>query len=328
MVKPSGEHNFRTRCILCGDSKKDPNKMRLGIKVDPANLEEPVWFNCFNCGSSGVLTNQMLRDIVGNSHVSCNVDGINKSVLNSNGNTKRNRFKNDRVIHVTIPNLRNDPKYIRKVKYLFDRLGVHINPGDFPSLKIIWSLKDFLFVNSINPNRDFDIEALDQDYIGYLSVNNDFIMFRDITDKHHFRHVKYNIFGYLDNTQCFYNIPSKLNLMTTEDIYIKIAEGPMDILSILYNVENQNKDNTIYLASSNGEFYMPLLYYFQKGIVGSNIHLDLYRDNDSKINFQMLRKRLKPYVMDVRHIRGFYNAYEDQKDFGVSKENIQTEQFL
>lgn len=327
-VKESGEHNFRTRCVLCGDSKKDPNKMRLGIKVDPDNIEEPIWFNCFNCGSSGILTNEMLRLITGNAHVTCSVDGINKQISNNNGNTKHNRFKNERVIQVTIPNLRNHPKYIRKAKYIFDRLGTKIHPEEFPSLKLIWSLKDFLNCNCIPPNKEFDINSLDEDYMGYLSVNNDFILFRDITDNHRFRHVKYNIFHFLDNTQCFYQIPTKIDLMTTDDIHVKIAEGPMDILSIFLNLTDSNRFNTIYLAASNGGFYTPLLHYFKKGVVGSNIHIDLYRDNDSKTNFKLLQKRLKPYVMDTHHIQGFYNAYENEKDFGVPLSRIQLEQFL
>ena len=116
--------------------------------------------------------------------------------------------------------------------------------------------------------------------------------------------------------------------MTTDDIHVKIAEGPMDILSIFLNLTDSNRFNTIYLAASNGGFYTPLLHYFKKGVVGSNIHIDLYRDNDSKTNFKLLQKRLKPYVMDIHHIQGFYNAYKNEKDFGVPLSRIQLEQFL
>lgn len=327
-VKGSGIQ-FRTRCILCGDSRKDPNKMRLGIKVDPDNIDEPVLYRCFNCNRTGVLTNQMLKEIgnAGSTTISkINVDAINNSIMDNGGNTKINRYRNNRTVKVTIPPLKREDKEIRKAKYVFDRLGKIIDPQEFPGIKIIWSLNDFLVVNNIEPNGEYNW-LLDKDYVGFLSVNNDFIIFRDITETHKMRYVKYNIFGFYDNSQCFYSIPGRVDLLSPNDIHIKIAEGPFDILSILYNVENGNKDNTIYVASSNGDFYTPLLHYFQKGLVGSNIHIDIYKDNDSKLNYKILKKRLKTYTTSMQNITIYYNGFQNEKDFGVPKDKIQTEIF-
>ena len=318
---------YRTRCILCGDSKKDPNKMRLGIKVDPSNPEEPILYHCFNCERRGVLTNQMLQEIASDqaSIISrVNVDAINKQILNSPGNIKTNRWKNSKVIKVNIPPLYPDKNSIKKARYVFDRIGKIIDPAEFAGLKIVWSLYQFLKENHLKEKGKYGW-LLDKDYVGFLSVNNDYIIFRDITNTHKMRYVKYNIFDFYDDSQCFYSIPSRVDLLSTEDIHMKIAEGPFDTLSVLYNIEDNQRENTIYLSSSNSVFYTPLLHYFQKGLVGSNIFVDIYKDNDSKINFPLLKKRLKPYLTSVANTTVYYNGYSDEKDFGVPKERIQVE---
>lgn len=304
--------------------------MRLGIKVDPSNPEEPVLYHCFNCERRGVLTNQMLQDIAGERASlinKINVDAINKEVLNSPGNIKTNRWKNTRTIKVIIPPLYKDANSIRKAKYIFDRIGKVIDPSEFAGLKIIWSLTQFLKENHIKEQGKYGW-LLEKDYVGFLSVNNDYIIFRDITGTHKMRYVKYNIFGFYDDSQCFYSIPSRVDLLSPQDIHIKIAEGTFDTLSILYNVEDNHRENTIYLSSSNADFYTPLLHYFQKGLVGSNIFVDIYKDNDSKINYTMLKRRLKPYLTTLGNTTVYYNGYPEEKDFGVPKEKIQVETFL
>lgn len=302
--------------------------MRLGIKVDPDNPEEPILYHCFNCNRTGVLTNQMLKEIGDNGSLTAkiNVDAINNAIIDNGGNTKTNKYKNTKSIKVSIPPLRKEENSIRKAKYVFDRLGTLIDPKEFEGIKIIWSLRDFLATNNIRENGEY-AWLLEKDYVGFLSVNNDFIIFRDITGSHKMRYVKYNIFGFYDNSQCFYSIPGKVDLLSPRDLHIKIAEGPFDILSILYNVENGNRDNVIYLASSNGDFYTPLLHYFQKGLVGSNIFIDIYKDNDSKLNYTMLKKRLKVYTTSVKNTTVYYNGFQNEKDFGVPKNRIQVEIF-
>lgn len=304
--------------------------MRLGIKVDPSNPEEPILYHCFNdgCDRRGVLTNQMLKEIAGNKAdliSKVNVDAINKEILDNSGNVRTNKYRNTRQIKVSIPPLYSkDANSLRKAKYLFDRLGMIIDPADFKGIKIIWSLENFLRENDIKKRGEY-AWLLEKDYIGFLSINNDFIIFRDITGTHKMRYVKYNIFDFYDNSQCFYSIPGRVDLLSTKDVHIKIAEGTFDTLSILYNVENNNRENTIYLSSSNANFYTPLLHYFQKGLVGSNIFIDIYKDNDSKVNYDLLKKKLKTYTLSVRNTTVYYNGYRKEKDFGVPKSKIQVE---
>ena len=55
-VKVQNDIQLRTKCFLCGDSAKNPNKKRLGIKIDVHNPTEPILYQCFNCFQKGIFT--------------------------------------------------------------------------------------------------------------------------------------------------------------------------------------------------------------------------------------------------------------------------------
>ena len=55
---------------------------------------------------------------------------------------------------------------------------------------------------------------------------------------------------------------------------------------------------------------------------------DIFKDNDSKIDYLSLRKRLKAYIINSSNMHVYYNAYDGEKDFGVPIERIQKEIFM
>ena len=61
-IKPSYEttnhKEIHVRCPYCGDSKHDKSKARFYIEMRP-----PFRFHCFKCETSGVLNQQVLRDL-------------------------------------------------------------------------------------------------------------------------------------------------------------------------------------------------------------------------------------------------------------------------
>ena len=204
-VESKNNMQFVTRCVLCGDSAKNPNKKRLGIKCDYTNPTEPILYHCFNCGESGILTSQMMRDIgVDNEDLIRSVKQVNAKAIHSEGNTKVNKYKNNKTIKVEIPPLTNNPIHLTKAKYLVERIGRpnSMKIDSLPKLKIVWSLKDFLSVNGVSPKNQYT-DILDRDYIGFLSARNEYIIFRDTTNKHKMRYVKYNVFGVYDNSNAF-----------------------------------------------------------------------------------------------------------------------------
>ena len=319
-----------TRCVLCGDSKKNPYKKRLYINCDPTKPDAPVWYKCFNCNSCSVLTKEML-DMIADGATMDAVQGLrqaNKAAFNSEGSAKVNRYYNQKEIDVVFPGLRNREYLIDKYRYLCKgRLGIIIPPEDFQKLKIVWSLKDFIEENHLTlQESDVDTRILERDYVGFASVKNEYIIFRDITGRNKYRWFKYNTFGMHGNISSYYAIKNGINLFSQNDIHIIVAEGTIDVLGILYHIYDGEQGNNVFLATRNGSFEEPIRYYLSKGLIGSNIHIDCYIDNDTRYNFKAMRDRLAPFVMSKKNIHIFHNV--KRKDFGYSKDQIQREELL
>lgn len=305
---------LRTKCFLCGDSKKNPYKKRLGIKIDLRDTQSPIVFNCFNCGAHGIFTVDMLHQMnIFDKDMDIGLRQLNRGALSNDG-TRVNKYKNTKEISVKIPPLYNNPKTVRKIKYLYNRLDYKIPVEDFSKLKIVFNIRDFLDMNNIPPVNNH-ISELDADYMGFLSVMNEYLILRDITDSHHMRWVKYNIFNILDNTQSFYTINNSIQLLTEEDIHIDVTEGPMDILGVMYNILGGDTTNHICISTCNGSFMEPIKFFLRKGLVGGNIHINCYQDNDTMLNWSIIKNQLKPYVMKGQNFNVYYNTLS--KDFGV-----------
>ena len=317
---------FQTRCVLCGDSQKDPNKRRLYIKLDPTNPTTSVGFRCFNCMEHGVLTPDMLRKIgLGDSMYTDALKEINTQAARLSGSQKTNKYRKMKAIPVEIPPLIHDPIYMRKAAYLYrERIGHKIPIEDLPSLKIVWKLTDFLKTNhlSINSRWKYFIPTLDEDYIGFLSIRNEYIIFRDITGKNKFRYIKYGMMRGMENASSYYGVDNSFSILTTEPVELIIAEGPFDTIGILYHLYGGDKKNRKFISSSEGDFAEPLMYYINQGLVGDNVSISCYVDNDTIYNYHEMINRLNPYVKNI----SFYHNTKG-KDFGVSKDEIEVEPF-
>ena len=318
-VSYNGGIQLTMRCFLCGDSASNPNKKRLGFRVDYNNPKEPILYNCFNCGESGLVTPSMLHTLgIDDPEFDAAIRALNKNASSDDG-TVVSKYKNNKEIQVVFPPLYNKPQVIDKIRYLYQRIGYHIPIEDFNNLKLIFSIKDFLEVNSLHPTNEY-VSILDRDYIGFLSTNNEYIILRDITNMNKMRYVKYNIFGVFDNTHSFYTMTNQFDLLTEDDIDIIVAEGTFDVLGIRYNVLNNDMRNKVIIASCTGTFEHVLKRYISKGLVGSNIKISCYMDNGSNLNYRHLRDEIKPYIMTDKNFTVYYNT--KSKDFGVPKESI------
>ena len=309
-----------TRCFICGDSATNKNKKRLGIKIDVNNPSEPILYNCFNCNAFGVLTPEMINQMgVYNLDLTSSLVKLNNRALHDDG-TKVNKYRNSKEIVVKYPPIKGDERTVRKLKYLYSRIGKVIPPEDFESLKIVLNLDEFLEINDIRPTNNY-VNEISKDYVGFLSVNNEFIIFRDITNQNKMRYIKYNVFGVKDNSNSFYAMRNSLDLIDTEPIYICITEGTFDALGVRYNVLDNNMHNRIMISACNSSFMNPILYYIKKGFVGENVFIECYQDNDTKLNFRNIRKELSPYLCNQsQNFKVFYNTL--RKDFGYPKHEI------
>lgn len=325
-------YDLSTRCVLCGDSKKDPNKKRLYIKIDPSNDDEPILYHCFNCNQSGVVHSDMIEAIVSDGglggitakSIASTVKKINRSSSENSGSLKVNRYRRLVTIPVRFPewNMKSDEK-MERMWYIFHRIGKSFDIKDH-SHKIIWSLFDFLQENGFEPHgRQDNLITLDRDYVGFLSVHNDFIMMRDTTGKHKYRWVKYNILNQHSQSGSYYAMSNQIDVLSRDDIHLIVAEGPLDILSIRYNLYDNRMNNFIYLACCNGSFTEPILYYINKGLVGKNVKIDIYIDSDTRYDFHQLLQQLKPFKVEVQLWQNM-----KQKDFGYPLEELDPQPWI
>lgn len=305
------------RCQFCGDSKKDPRKTRFYVQTN-LNNDRPILYNCFNCGVNGILTPSVLRTFdVNDLQLNSSLITFNKSIHKRIGkilNVKDNKF------NYRVPIGRKGTSDEIKKKYIEDRLGIPFTFEELQKLKVIFSLEQLLSVNKIDTITTSATRAntLNDDYVGFLSVRNEFVVFRDITDRNKLRYDKYSIMPSIDNTRKFYTIPNQIDMMTTEPIYINLAEGTFDILGVFYHIKQQELKNQIYAAVCGSAYTSVVKYFISLGLVGDNIHVNIYSDSDKDYYwYSRMINELSPFV---KSIKIYYNS--KAKDYGVHKDKI------
>lgn len=310
-------HQYCMRCPLCGDSQKDPNKARFYLKIN-LNDDSHIVYYCHNCGETGILKPETLRSM--NIHDM----GLNNRLLNYNKTAskqiRRQYGVKKKKLKINIPIPENTERNLIKKQYIEDRLGVKLSFEDTCEFKTIYSLVQFAKVNNIEQltvqkNRAI---RLNNDYVGFLTANNEFINYRDITNKNKLRYDKYTIVPDLPDTVKFYSIPTRIDISNTEDIYINIAEGVFDILGVFFHVRKKCVENNVYVAVCGSGYMSVIKYFISHGFIGSNIHINIYSDSDKDPWFyNKINTEIKPWVGSINI---YYNAIG--KDFGVPKDHI------
>ena len=311
------QNQIALRCQFCGDSKKDPRKTRFYVQTN-LNNDKPILYNCFNCGENGILTPSVLRTFdINDLKLNSNLITFNKNI-----NKKFNKIYNikDNKFNYRVPIGRKGTSDEIKKKYIEDRLGLSFTFEELQKLKVVFSLEQLLRFNKINEITTNASRAnlLNDDYVGFLSVRNEFVIFRDITNKNKLRYDKYSIVPSIDNTRKFYTIPNQIDILSNEPIYINLAVGTFDILGIYYHVKNQNLKNQVYAAVCGAAYTSVIKYFISLGLVGDNINVNIYSDSDKDSYwYSKTIKELSPFVNSINI---YYNTKE--KDYGVPKDKI------
>lgn len=311
------KNQIALRCMFCGDSKKDPRKTRFYVYINH-NDDSPMLYNCFNCQASGILTPKVLRtfdinDLSLNSELTTFNNTISKQVK------KSLKVKLDRL-DLKVPLPKNTKLNVMKKHYIEDRLGIKLTIDDLQRFKVIFSLEDFLKLNKIEnvtckPNR---ARRLNDDYVGFLSSGNEYIIYRDITGMNKLRYDKYRVIEDNIDPKKFYTIPTSIDIMSTEPIIINMAEGVFDILGVYYHVKKQN-DNEIYVAICDSEYASVIKYFIGTGLIGPNIIINIFSDSDHEPYFY--KHMIDELSIWVGKINLFYNS--KSKDYGVTSEMIE-----
>lgn len=317
-----GDRWITARCRYCSDSL-NPNHKHFGIHI-PQHENDVFYYNCFKCHTSGRLTTNDLMawgiyDLKGIESLS----KWNKRVMNK----PENRRYLDQIYIVNNSHITMNKLTEAKLKYINNRLGLSLSYTDILSKKIILNLNDFLQENHItrltrHPNI---VSQLSDCFIGFLSQDNGFINMRrlmpeeKVIDPLRKRYINYNIFNKFDNSHRNYTLPVNIKMDDPRPIRLNICEGPFDLLSIFYNINNSKNDHCIY-SSINGSSYLQLLENFiiKQKLINLNVHI--YKDLDISNNVmyeikQLLNTFSIPLVVHS-------NEYPGEKDFGVRKEKI------
>lgn len=316
-------HKVVIRCPICGEGSKRRSHGHCYIGM--VNDGPPLLYHCFIGECSGIVTPEFLRDVgIEDESLNTILNLFNKSYSKINREARKIIFNNKKKANTVIPDIEDCDNSQVKLQYLSQRLGIRFSYENAKSLKIIFSLKKFLEVNELRPNvkNKFYINTIDRDYIGFLSIGNDFIIFRDITNKNKLRYVKYNIYNSIESSNILYNLPGVRCDMFASDVDLNVAEGPFDVLGIFCNVKNFQRENSIYAACCGSGYTNTIKYFIKMGFIG-NLNVNIFSDRDKDPTYYSrkldLFNKIGPWV---KSINIFYN--EKSKDFGVPKSLIET----
>lgn len=309
--------------LFCPFCRMDTTHGHFYVLTDTSSTD-PMMFHCFKCEMSGILNSEVLHMLgIHDLQINSRLKSYNNSLPKTSKNGFRNIKTNDILLNV--PRYNPDTDSLKK-KYLEERLGCSFTPEELQNLKVIFNLGNFIKENKIkNLTCKKEVaQSLHEDFIGFLTAKNEFINFRDTTGKYRKknRYYKYNIFNSLDNTKKFYTIPNMIDVMTTKDINIVLAEGVFDIISIYANIFNRETKNMIYAAMCSSGYTNVIKYFLQLGFIGENIHIHIFSDSDRDLNFYrktILSQGISNWVGDITI---YYNMVDGEKDYGVPKDRI------
>jgi hypothetical protein len=175
-------------------------------------------------------------------------------------------------------------------------------------------------------------EKLEDHYIGFLSFGSSYILFRDVTDRENIRWFKYPITKESKESRCFYSMSSNVDILSTDPININLTEGVFDILSAYYNL-SYNTSNDINIAVCGKGYSSILEYLVSIGIVGGNITVNIFSDNDAvfnkkakvSTNVKFYKKAFSKLKYLFKEINVYYNL--KSKDIGVIPSDITLQKY-
>ena len=322
------------RCPFCGDSQKDMRDAHFYIgletQYDNENYQVPPKYHCFLCNKGGILTGNLLLEML-----NYNIDD---EPLIYELNIIANKFKNTRTVkskfkkydYTTIGCCEKSQLDMEKLDYINNRLGINLTIDQALKDKIVFNLLYFLYYNGINKVNvnDEELNDISNYFIGFLSIDNSFIIFRNCSNKEmrlsslKKRYKKYQIVGNDKDISLikYYCLPSTIDALSLNPINIHIAEGPFDILSICYNLNKNNRYNNIYIAAGGKGYFGAVKSIIDTLKLSPNIRIHIYPDND--IDDNKLKLYLKRFTEINIPTYLHRNIYPGEKDFGVKIDRI------
>lgn len=320
----SGNKEMICRCKYCPDSR-DYTHGHMYVHI-PQNSKDASTFYCMKCHTSGAVDSRRLKEWgIYDPEIGSILDDI--LLKGETNNVRSNKGTLLRQVYNLRPYVQDEVLAQMKIDYLNDRLGTKFDMIDCRRLKIIPNLEETLLANNITQyTRDLRIIGeLNRYFIGFLSMDNNFVNLRRIVkegrvnksiDK---RYINYNIHNKFDNTEKMYSISDIVDLTSPYRVQVHLAEGPMDILSIKYNVRNCEPGIYVAVTGSGYKGFISMMirifkiYYFD---------LHIYPDNDPQGTDDVIydiASMVEPLGIRVYVHR---NMKSGEKDFGVTPDRI------
>ena len=304
---------------MCGDSRTTLNTGHLYILVQPDTDYKMVYY-CQKCQEHGIVGAELVSMLDGDQDLLKSVSTINKD-----GKITKKMHETTFTVHdVNIPDI-VAPAYMKKIRYVENRLGINIDSSLMKDLKMIVSPYDFLVMNDIKTlqYKKNMMNRLERDYVGFLSAGNSHILFRDITDTYEFPWLKYPIFPESKLNHVFYTYSGMVDIFTKDTITVNLSEGVMDAVGIKQHFyKDATQDINIAVCGKN--YYAVIKWLVSMGILGSNVTMNFYLDNDSQ--YGNGKDDSLPSIVLERATSLYGNVYQYKnligKDYGVCKEKI------
>ena len=314
-VSVNGKQHY-TRCPYCGDSR-NLSHAHLSVFID-VYTDEPMKFRCLKCDTKGLVTETVLEelDLPLDQSTYKELKAFNRKAM------RLGKYVDAEIEKFIVPLYQENQKNLSKLRYLNDRLGTSIDFAKARDYKVILNLFDFMVANEIKTIDGLTypmMENLDQNYIGFLSCNNNCIVFRDITGNQKYRYFKVILNPKNVNADTFYSIPNSIPLMYTHDIHVHITEGIFDILSVQQNIIQTLENHYFYAACGYGG--ITILKYLVHHGINTGITLHIYSDND-KTDWNHKKYLNNDITEWIDQIYIHRNQFGNEKDYGVPVDRI------
>lgn len=321
--KPSyqttNKKEVRVRCPYCQDGK-NPADAHFYIKMQP-----PFCFHCFKCETSGVLTNNTLRDLnIFDNDAAVNLINASKN-FKANSGIQKLTYKKKNLINKPV-----DSKISRNaVNYFNNRFHSNFtNEYIVNQFKTVTDPIAFFNENNIIPMKDNFGNSLYnfEQAIGFISSDSSHIIFRDLSGQQKSRYFNLSLCPdeYTDMNSKMYNIKSDIDILQ-DKIDLVITEGIFDIIGVYTHFYQNNNENTIFAAACGKAYNAVILNYIRKGFL--NLNITIYSDGDVDLSFYKALKYNSPYLKNSKITIYYNNLYDPKtkfgKDYGVPIEQIQ-----
>ena len=218
-----------------------------------------------------------------------------------------------------------DFKYYKdsdQYKYLRDRFKMEFGEDDIKMFKVILNPIVFLQDLSIAKKRKIEPAINLKRYIGFLAQDGNQAVFRAIDRGSEPRF--YNMTIEETEYRKLYVINNNVDVKAKKFNFV-LTEGIFDLIGVYQHFyrNSEQLSNTIFIAGLGKSFQEPINRLIQSGFLNFDIYLFADSSDDIKLEFY-IDLLSNPYV---DHIYVAKNTKDGEKDFGVSLDKIEFDDF-